>query len=324
MALTNVQFDTIMRKYEETQTINRHIHEERTAEIYEKVDGYRELCQSIASLSVEQGKKLLFGDENALNELKASIGEFKEKKKELLKKSGYPEDYLFPIYTCQDCKDTGYVDGIKCHCFKQAEIELLYNQSGIRDLLEKENFSKLSYNYWEGELLVHYKENVNKCLEFIHDFEQIHPNLLMYGPVGTGKSFLSGCIGKELLEKGYSVIYFSAAGLFEKMTNNKFDYNKKEEMKQFENDIYKCDLLIIDDLGTEFQNNFTASEFFAILNQRHLNQKSTIISTNLSLIDIVNRYSERVISRIKEWYIICKFIGPDIRMIKKIQSKNSG
>lgn len=317
MALTNSQYDMIMRGYENRQTQNRHLLEERTQEIYTKVEGYRALSESIATLSVSQGKKLLEGDEHALEELRSSIHNLSSMKKQLLTGAGYPADYLDPVYTCPDCKDTGYTDGIKCHCFKQAEINLLYEQSGIRDMIEKENFNMLSYEYYEGESLERFQNTVNECRNFIKTFNSDYHNLFFYGTVGTGKSFLSGCIAKELLESGHSVIYFSAAGLFETLSRNMFDYKNKDEVLHFHEDLYGCDLLIIDDLGTEYTNNIAVSVFFSLLNERHLNRKSTIISTNLSLEDLRNRYSDRVFSRITNQYTICKFTGPDIRMIKK-------
>lgn len=319
MALSNSQYETIMRRYDERQTKNRRILEKRTAEIYTNVEGYRELCESIATLSVAQGKKLLFGDEKALDELRGLIRNQISKKEQLLVNAGYPVDYLSPIFICHDCKDTGYIDGIKCHCFKQQEIEFLYEQSGIRSLLERENFSTLTYSYYEGESQESFKKIVEICKNFVNNFDSENQNLFFYGTVGTGKSFMSGCIAKELLDRGHSVIYFSAAALFENLVKNMFDFNKRDEMQRFHEDIYKCDLLVVDDLGTEYTNSAIAPEFFSLLNERHFNRKATIISTNLSLEGIRNRYTDRVLSRITERYIICKFIGPDIRMIKRMQ-----
>ncbi len=316
MALSNSQYDTIIREYENRQTRNRHLLEERTAYVYQHVDGYRELAESVAALSVSQGKKLLEGDDNALEDLKASISRLSAMKAELLSAAGLPADYLAPVYDCPDCQDTGFIDGRKCHCFKQAEIELLYEQSGIRELLEKENFSTLSYDYYQGEDLAAFQKNVNTCMDFIKTFNLDYHNLFFYGTVGTGKSFLSGCIARELIEKGCSVIYFSAAGLFETLSRNMFDYRNKE-VHHFQEDLYGCDLLIIDDLGTEYLNNVAASQFFSLLNERHLNRRSTIISTNLFLEDIQSHYSERIFSRITNNYTICKFTGPDIRRLKK-------
>ena len=317
MALTNSQYDAIMREYEDRQSTNRHLLEKRRAYIFEHVKGYRELSDSIASLSVAQGKKLLSGDENAMEDLKASISRLVSEKELLLTKAGYPFDYLEAVYTCPDCKDTGYIDGRKCHCFKQAVIHLLYEQSGISDMLEKENFSVLSYNYHQGEDLERFQKTVSECKKFIETFDSGYHNLFFYGTVGTGKSFLSGCIARELIESGHSVIYFSAAGLFETLSRNMFDYkNKDGTVGSYEN-LNDCDLLIIDDLGTEYTKNIAPSVLFSLLNERHLNKRSTIISTNLSLEDVRNRYSDRVFSRITSHYNICKFTGPDIRMLQK-------
>lgn len=317
MALNNSQYDAIMREYEDRQTRNRHLVEERTAEVYAKVEGYRELSESIAAISVSQGKKLLEGDEHALEDLRTSIKNLSSMKEQLLTGAGYPADYLDPVYGCPDCKDTGYINGVKCHCFKQAVIDLLYEQSGIREMLEKENFHTLSYDFYQGEDLEHFQNTVNECRNFIKTFDSDYHNLFFYGTVGTGKSFLSGCIARELIESGHSVIYFSAAGLFETLSRNMFDYKNKDDVLRFHEDLYGCDLLIIDDLGTEYTSNVAVSVFFSLLNERHLSQKSTIISTNLSLEDLRNRYSDRVFSRITNQYTICKFTGPDIRMIKK-------
>lgn len=317
MALNNSQYEAIMREYEDKQTRNRHLVEDRTAEVYKNVPGYRELSEAIAATSVSQGKKLLEGDEHALEDLKKSIQDFSSMKEQLLVGAGYPQGYLEPVYDCPDCKDTGYIGNAKCHCFKQAVIDLLYEQSGIRSMLEKENFNILTYDYYQGEDLDRFKNSVQACQNFIKTFDSDYQNLFFYGTVGTGKSFLSGCIAKELIESGHSVIYFSSAGLFETLSRNMFDYKNKEDILSFHEDLYGCDLLIIDDLGTEYTSNVTVSVFFSLLNERHLGKRSTIISTNLSLEDLRNRYSDRIFSRITNQYTICKFTGPDIRMLKK-------
>lgn len=319
MPLNNTQYESIIRTYEEKQNKNRHMAQERLAYVYEHVDGYRELDDSIASVSVAQGKKLLEGDESALSDLKLLLKNLTESKTSLLKNAGLPEDYLAPVYDCPDCMDTGYAHGKKCHCFRQAEISLLYEQSNISKILDKENFSILSYEYYDGEDLTRFKNAVENCKKFINNFNFDYHNLFFYGTVGTGKSYLSGCIAKELLETGHSVIYFSAAGLFEALSQLSFDYKSKEELHSMYEDLYQCDLLIIDDLGTELTNNFVTSQFFSCLNERHMRRKSTIISTNLSLEELRNRYSDRIFSRITSNYTICKLSGPDIRIYKKLE-----
>lgn len=317
MALTNSQHDTIIRGFEAKQNRNRRLLEERTAYVYSHVEGYKEIDESVSSISVEQGKKLLDGDTSALDELKSILKNLSSMKKQLLVSANLPGNYLEPIYDCPDCKDTGYQDGVKCHCFKEVEITLLYEQSGIREMLENENFSTLSYDYYEGDDLLRFKNTVTTCRNFINNFNSDYHNLFFYGTVGTGKSFLSGCVAKELIESGHSVIYFSASALFDTLSKAKFDYRSPEELHKAYEDLFACDLLIIDDLGTEYTNNFVNSELFSLINERHLKQKAVIISTNLSLEDFRNRYSDRIFSRITSNYEICKITGPDIRMYKK-------
>ncbi len=317
MGLSNSQYDSIIRRYEETQNYNRRLLQERIDYVYSHVEGYKELESSIGSISVEHGKRLLAGDENALADLKSILKDLSSMKEQLLISAGLSTDYLDPIYDCADCKDTGYIGIHKCHCFKQSIITLLYEQSGIEDMLEQENFSTLSYDYYEGEDLTRFQNAVTTCKQFVETFHNDYQNLFFYGTVGTGKSFLSGCIAKALIENGHSVIYFSAAGLFEALSRNSFDYKSKEDLQSMYEDLYGCDLLIIDDLGTELTTNFVASQLFSCLNERHMARKSTIISTNLSLEELRNRYSERIFSRITSNYQVCKLTGPDIRMQNK-------
>ena len=319
MPLNNTQYDSIIRTYEEKQNRNRHVLEERRVYVYEHIDGYKELDESISSVSVEQGRKLLEGEESALDDLRILIRNLSESKEKLLIAAGLPKNYLEPVYDCSDCKDTGYIEGRKCHCFRQAEISLLYEQSNISRMLERENFSTLSYEYYKGEDLTRFQNAVETCKKFTQNFRIDYHNLFFYGTVGTGKSFLSGCIAKELIENGYSVIYFSAAGLFETLSQFSFDYKNKDELHGIYEDLYTCDLLIIDDLGTELTNNFVTSQLFSCLNERHMRRKSTIISTNLSLEELRNRYLDRIFSRITSNYILCKLSGPDIRIYRKLK-----
>ena len=317
MALTNSQYNAIMKTYEEKQLAGRRDLDKRLSFVNKTIPEYRELSSQISSLSLEQAAKLLDGDESALTELKESIALLRNQKEQLLINAGLSPDYLELTYVCPDCKDTGYIGNEKCHCFKQQIISLLYQQSNIRDMLSENNFSTLSYDFYEGEDLLHFQNAVKTCKDFIDCFNSGYHNLFFYGTVGTGKSFLSGCVAKELMDQGHSVIYFSSTGLFEKLSQISFDYNAKDELADLYEDLYSCDLLIIDDLGTELTNNFSSSQFFSCLNERILRKKSIIISTNLSLQELRDRYSDRIFSRITSNFKLCKITGPDIRMYKK-------
>lgn len=322
MSLNKSQYDSIIKRYEETRDRNRYILEGRRQFVYKEVTGFEELEQSVASISVAKARLMLEGDDNALTDLHTSLADIAQKKKLLLKSAGLPEDYLEPIYECPDCKDTGYIESSegskeKCHCFLQQEFTLLYEQSNIQNMIASENFSTLSYQYYQGEDLKRFEKCAEICRNFVQNFKHDYRNLFFYGTVGTGKSFLSGCIANELLKNGHSVIYFSSAGLFDTLARYSFDTNSKETLYNFCKDLYNCDLVIIDDLGTELTNSFVSSQLFTCLNERHLNQKATIISTNLNLEELRERYSDRVFSRIISNYSLCKLTGSDIRLQKK-------
>ena len=317
MPISNSQYDEIIRGYQDRQIKNKRLAKKRYEEVCEKAPDYKDLDDALASVSVLQGKKFLEGDEEALRELKSMIRDIKEQKYLALVRAGFPSDYLEPVYDCPHCKDTGYIGSEKCHCFRQTMVNLLYEQSNLKNLLQTDNFDNLSYNYYQGDDLLRFKNAVETCKNFVKNFNSDYHNLFFYGTVGTGKSFLSGCVAKALIEKGNLVIYFSALSLFERLSKNSFDFKAKEEFNLLLDDIYNCDLLIIDDLGTELTNAFVSSQLFGLLNERHLRKKATVISTNLSLEELRDRYSDRIFSRITSHFEVCKLTGPDIRMYKK-------
>ncbi|MDE7270080.1 MAG: ATP-binding protein [Acetatifactor sp.] len=325
MALSNQQYESIMRRYEQTRDANRHIMEERRETVLHRIPEYGELEASVGSVSLAKAQCLLNGDDTALPSLHAFLDEIRQKKQELLTAAGFPADFLEPVYTCADCKDTGYLDGEypqkeKCHCLRQQEISILYEQSNIQATIARENFSALSYEYYQGEDLERFQGAVKICKDFVRDFGQDYRNLFFYGTVGTGKSFLSGCVAGELLKQGYSVIYFSSAALFDTLARYTFDTKMKETLYNFYEDLYNCELVIIDDLGTEVTNSFVASQLFSCLNERHLRQRATVISTNLGLEELRDRYSDRIFSRITSNYTLCKLTGSDIRMRRKLSN----
>ena len=317
VAINNAQYDEIYRHYEERQLKNHYILARRYEEVYEKAPLYKDLEDTLSSVSVAQGKKFLDGDDEAINELKSIIRDIKEQKYLVLIKAGFPENYLEPVYDCSLCKDTGYVNGEKCKCFRQSIVNLLYEQSNIKTLVQSENFDNLSFSYYQGDDLLRFKNAVETCHNFVQNFNSDYHNIFLYGTVGTGKSFLSGCVAKELIEKGNVVIYFSAVTLFETLAKNSFDFRAKEEFNHLLEDLYNCDFLIIDDLGTELTNSFVSTQLFSCINERHIRKHATLISTNLSLEELRDRYSDRVFSRITSNYEVCKITGPDIRMYKK-------
>ena len=328
MALNNSQYDTIIRTYEQKQLHNRNVLDKRYETVYNKIPELNEINQTISFLSVKQARKLLEGDDNALQELKLQLQELIDRKAQLLESAGFPADYLEPVYDCPDCKDTGYIGNHKCHCFQKAVIDMLYTQSNLKTVLQKENFDTFSFQYYSenhidsktGRTSLAAVQQAYLCArEFVDTFSKEFRNLFLYGDTGVGKTFLSNCIAKELIDKSYSVIYFSAFELFDTLAKSRF--GKDEAADLMNEHIFDCDLLIIDDLGTELANSFTVSQLFLCLNERLLRQKSTIISTNLSLEALVETYSERTFSRITSNYTMLRLTGDDIRIKKKLMNR---
>ena len=265
------------------------------------------------------------GDTGALAELREELADLREQKAILIRAKGYPEDYLTLHYRCPDCEDTGWRQGRKCHCFLRAQMKLLYAQSNLDHVLDQENFSRLSYDYYDSSEIIpelgltnadYMHRVVAGCREFAADFDRKKENLLFTGSTGVGKTFLTNCIAKELIDSGHSVIYLSAGDLFEVFSRNKFDYDTPEDMRDTYRYILDCDLLIIDDLGTELNNSFTSSQLFYCINERMNMSRSTIISTNLSLKQLRDSYTDRVTSRIMRYRIIPLY-GRDIRVLKR-------
>ena len=254
-------------------------------------------------------------------------------KQALLDSWNVPKGYLDIQYECNSCKDRGFLpNGKKCNCLKQAIINESYKMSNLSRMLEKQNQCTYDDSIFSEEVdpstgVSPKRQNMqlilSDCDEFIYDFDKDNDkNLLFYGDTGLGKTFMSSYIAKELLDKGYLVIYQTAFKMFEIIEEYKFRNSDNHLSREDYENLFECDLLIIDDLGTELTNSFTISELFIILNTRLLNGKKTIISTNLNPAQLGELYSQRIFSRIFDKFKMIKFVGADLRWQNKISNVN--
>lgn len=321
-------YNRLLRKYEETRMDHLRQQRERREEIYEALPELALLDGQLAEGSVVAAKAALDGDSAALDRLAETNRRISEQKQLLLTGAGYPADALELTYTCPDCKDTGFLDSEKCHCFKQALTLALSQNSTLGHILEKENFDTFSFSYYDdmtadSKLHLTPQDNIRKVVAdaktFVQEFDEVFRNLLIYGNTGVGKTFLTNCIAKELMDSAHHVVYMTSHALFEAFEAHQFNHGDPSESSTLYHYIFDCDLLIIDDLGTEFSNTFTNSRLYTCINERYLHEKPTVISTNLSLEQLRDRYSERIFSRITGNYTLLKLIGKDIRVLKRME-----
>ncbi len=335
MIFEPLSISSIMHEYEQTRLHNNRLSVERREEIYSKLPKIKELDESSTSSYLSSALAKINGGKEACVDYKSISQENRERtarKKLLLKEAGYPEDYLEPIYTCPICKDTGYIDQQRCTCFRNKLIDSLYLQSNLTNILEKENFSTFKLDYYSKDIPDGYEASpydnmvsiLNSAKRFVDEFstkDSHRGNILIYGEVGLGKTFLTNCIARGILDKGHQVFYLSANELFQNILSP-YLMNQEKDLADLYKYVYNCELLIIDDLGTELINSFTVTNLFEIINQRNIQGRSTVISTNLGFKDLKTKYSERIMSRLIEGYTVFNVYGDNIRYQKRFNSTN--
>ena len=317
MALTAEQFHEIQEILSERRFRAEKEALEKQREVLEKVSGYADLDEKLRTLSISAMEKAQEGDAEAIRALRPAIKKIREEKRVLLEKAGFSPEDLEAHYSCTLCRDSGIFEGKKCRCFMKLQGEILYKQSKMGEILERENFSRFQLERFDnterkaqtGNKTV--REYMKDIRDYFYCYCQNYPenqgNFIFTGGTGTGKTFFLHCIAKALLDRGVSVLYFTAEGLF-----NHFSRLMREGIE--DEFVEEVDVLLLDDLGTEFSNSFTASRFFNLLNQRILTRKTMMISTNLNFKDLRELYSDRVVSRMMSDYEIIPLYGRDLRL----------
>ncbi len=260
--------------------------------------------------------------EKRLAEIRAKNEALQQRRAEVLKENGYPVDYSDVKYECPHCGDTGFIENKMCSCMKEALTLAGIESSGFANLIKEQKFDNFSLDYYKKNAAHH--EMMSKNFEFFKKYAQnfdpkTSPSVLIMGGTGLGKTHLSSAVAREVIEKGNDVFYTGAIDLFSEFEIQRFKSYNNEPNELIER-YYECDLLIIDDLGTEMINQFSISTLYNLLNDRLSRKKPTIISTNLSKDDIQKKYNDRIQSRIFCEYRIMFFAGTDIRM-QKIMKK---
>ncbi|MGN0173512.1 MAG: ATP-binding protein [Acutalibacteraceae bacterium] len=287
-------------------------------EIYSKYPKLSEYDSKIAEIFQSTMKKMISGDTVDFKSAEQESISVQNEKADFIKNNNIDISIIKPVFNCEKCEDTGYVNGKICECVKQKAAALNYDELNKDVSLCDYTFENFSLDYYPDKL-----ENGNNprdimtkicgyCVKYAAEFSENSENLLMNGKTGLGKTHLSLAIANDVIKKGYNVVYGPISKIIGNIEKEHFSGNDRTTLQN----VLECDLLIFDDLGTEFTTQFIVSAIFDIINSRILNKKPTIINTNLDFEELKQKYSDRIVSRIVGNYRMLQFFGKDIRTLK--------
>lgn len=287
----------------------------RFDEISEKIPELEEIQRELSKIGLNISKVFLYSSDKQadIEKLMEESLKLQGKKKKLLIENGYDEDSLAVRYTCDACRDTGFIGSRRCKCHKELLKEI-----------ERENLSKIapidectfdSFNTAYYPDTARAEKIKSTCFKYASQFTTRSKNIIFYGGTGLGKTHLSLAIANGVINRGYSVVYGTAQNILNDLQNENF--GRTDNLRYYERAVLNCDLLIIDDLGTEFRNTYTVACLYNIINSRLLAKLPVIISTNYSTAELEEKYDQRITSRIIGEYRPVTLTGNDIRYIRK-------
>lgn len=305
----------VRAQYENRRRLAVEEAERRKFLLYTEIPALGQMDREISSVGVRVFRRALEGGdvESDIARMKEEHNALRTKRAELLLTHGYSADYTDIRYACPECGDTGFVGTKMCACMRRELALAAYEDSGIGHLMQTQSFASFSLDYYSGKERENMEINARTLYEFSRDFAQrTGDNFLLIGATGLGKTHLSTAVARQVIDGGFNVVYDTAQGMFSAFEAVRFG----RETDAGEERYLQCDLLILDDLGTEMSNNFTLSCLYNVINTRLSNSRATIASTNLSGPELRQRYADRITSRLFGEFRILQFAGRDIRAQK--------
>jgi DNA replication protein DnaC len=327
MGYNNSVYKKIYDEYTQKYLIAREKADERARELRAKIPELAKIDKELSLVGLKIfGASLSGGDyKSQLEKVKEQNLELQKKRAELLLANGYPADYSDVKYECEKCGDTGFVDNKMCSCMKEALTLAGIENSGFASLIKEQSFENFSLDYYSknaqhSEIM---RRNRDFLVRYADNFDpKSSQSILMMGATGLGKTHLSSALARRIIEKGNDVFYTGAIDLFSQFEIQRFKSYSNEPNELIER-YFECDLLIIDDLGTEMINQFSVSTLYNLINDRLSRRKPTVVSTNLSKEEIQKKYTDRITSRMLGEYQLLFFAGTDIRA-QKLINKSRG
>ncbi|MBQ4156430.1 MAG: ATP-binding protein [Clostridia bacterium] len=274
--------------------------------------------KQIASVFQNVMKKMIAGEKADFKAAEEKSLSLQKQKAEYIKKNNVDISVTLPNFACEKCSDTGYFNGKICDCVRKMAVSINYDELNKDVKLDDYTFDKFLLDYYPETVEdgVNPRDIMTKicgfCVKYATEFNENSESLLFFGKTGLGKTHLSLSIANEVIKKGYNVVYGPISKIIGSIEREHFSGNDRTTLTN----VLDCDLLIFDDLGTEFTTSFVSSAVFDIVNSRILKNKPTIINTNLDFEELKQKYSDRVVSRIAGSYRMLQFFGKDIRTIK--------
>ena len=325
MGYNQENFRRIHAEYETKAMKAEEAADERREELYRVIPGLRDLDRTLSGFGLRLMKQAMEGGDTqaGVASLQAENERIQAARRDLLARYGYPADYCSPRYECPKCRDSGYIGIRMCTCMRKKLTEAGMMSSGLGMLMKTQSFENFSLDYYKNDPAAYARmqDNLQKIRVYATNFGgpewgKIAHNMLFFGGTGLGKTHLSTSIARVVIEHGYDVFYNSAVGMLADFETQRFGNSAVLGDADNTSRYTTCDLLILDDLGTELVNQFTLSVLYTVINTRMNLAKATIISTNLTAAELRKTYSDRITSRLFGEFNPIPFVGTDVRKLK--------